>query len=71
MIDGATRWGAFTHVMLQLSGGMLVFIFLNQCIGTYAEFILANVILTGVEKWTVGVMLWSFTARQFSTKWNE
>jgi len=29
------------------------------------------VILTGVEKWTVGVMLQSFTTRQFSTKWNE
>jgi len=69
MIDGASRWGAFTRVVLPLSGSMLVFIFLNQFIGTYAEFILANVILTGVEKWTVGVMLRSFTAGQFSTKW--
>jgi arabinogalactan oligomer/maltooligosaccharide transport system permease protein len=69
MVDGATRWTAFTKVVLPLSGSMLVFIFLNQFIGTYAEFILANVILTGVEKWTVGVMLRSFTAGQFSTKW--
>ncbi len=69
MVDGATRWTAFTKVVLPLSGSMLVFIFLNQFIGTYAEFILANVLLTGVEKWTVGVMLRSFTAGQFSTKW--
>ena len=69
MVDGATRWTAFTMVVLPLSGSMLVFIFLNQFIGTYAEFILANVLLTGVEKWTVGVMLRSFTAGQFSTKW--
>ncbi len=69
MVDGATRWTAFTRVVLPLSGSMLVFIFLNQFIGTYAEFILANVLLTGVEKWTVGVMLRSFTAGQFSTKW--
>lgn len=69
MVDGATRWTAFTKVVLPLSGSMLVFIFLNQFIGTYAEFILANVLLTGVEHWTVGVMLRSFTAGQFSTKW--
>ncbi|GAA5513393.1 hypothetical protein Dcar01_02128 [Deinococcus carri] len=69
MVDGATRWQTFLRVVLPLSGGMLAFIFLNQFIGTYAEFILANVLLTGVEKWTVGVMLLSFTQGQFSTKW--
>ncbi|ACO45826.1 sugar ABC transporter permease [Deinococcus deserti] len=69
MVDGATRWQTFLRVVLPLSGGMLVFIFLNQFIGTYAEFILANILLTGVEKWTVGIMLLSFTQGQFSTKW--
>lgn len=69
MVDGATRWQTFLRVVLPLSGGILVFIFLNQFIGTYAEFILASVLLTGVEKWTVGVMLLSFTSGQFSTKW--
>lgn len=69
MVDGATRWQTFLRVVLPLSGGMLAFIFLNQFIGTYAEFMLANVLLTGVEKWTVGVMLLSFTSGQFSTKW--
>ncbi|MFC4427602.1 sugar ABC transporter permease [Deinococcus navajonensis] len=69
MVDGATRWQTFLRVVLPLSGGMLVFIFLNQFIGTYAEFILANILLTGVEKWTVGIMLLSFSQGQFSTKW--
>ncbi|OOV13400.1 sugar ABC transporter permease [Deinococcus sp. LM3] len=69
MVDGATRWQTFVQVVLPLSGGIMVFIFLNQFIGTYAEFILANVLLTGVEQWTVGVMLRSFTTGQFSTKW--
>jgi len=69
MVDGATRWQTFLRVVLPLSGGILAFIFLNQFIGTYAEFILANVLLTGIEKWTVGVMLLSFTQGQFSTKW--
>ncbi|MXV19543.1 sugar ABC transporter permease [Deinococcus xianganensis] len=69
MVDGATRWQTFTRVVLPLSRGMLVFIFLNQFIGTYAEFILASILMTGVEHWTVGVMLRSFTSGQFSTKW--
>ena len=69
MVDGATRWQTFRMVVLPLSGGILAFIFLNQFIGTYAEFILASVLLTGVEQWTVGVMLRSFTSGQFSTKW--
>ena len=69
MVDGATRWQTFTRVVLPLSRGMLVFIFLNQYIGTYAEFILASILMTGVEHWTVGVMLRSFTSGQFSTKW--
>ncbi|GAA0511596.1 sugar ABC transporter permease [Deinococcus depolymerans] len=69
MVDGATRWQTFVQIVLPLSGGIMVFIFLNQFIGTYAEFILANVLLTGVEQWTVGVMLRSFTTGQFSTKW--
>lgn len=69
MVDGATRWQTFLRVVLPLSGGMLVFIFLNQFIGTYAEYILSSILLTGVEKWTVGIMLLSFTSGQFSTKW--
>jgi arabinogalactan oligomer/maltooligosaccharide transport system permease protein len=69
MVDGATRWQTFVQVVLPLSGGILVFIFLNQFIGTYAEFILASILMTGVDQWTVGVMLRSFTTGQFSTKW--
>ncbi|ADV67053.1 sugar ABC transporter permease [Deinococcus maricopensis] len=69
MVDGATRWQAFWRVVLPLSGSMLIFIFLNQFIGTYAEYIIASQVLTGVENWTVGIMLQSFSQGQFSTKW--
>ncbi|WP_051964261.1 sugar ABC transporter permease [Deinococcus misasensis] len=69
LVDGASRWQVFTQVILPLSGPMLVFMFLNTFIGTYAEFILASVVLTGVENWTVGISLRSFTSGQFSTKW--
>jgi arabinogalactan oligomer / maltooligosaccharide transport system permease protein len=69
MVDGCTRWQVFYKIVLPLSGPILVFIFLNQFIGTYAEFILSNIILTGVDNWTVGMSLRNFTQGQFSTKW--
>ncbi len=68
-IDGASRWQAFLRIILPLSAPIFVFIFLLQFVGTYSEFILANLVLTGVEKWTVGIGLYSFTTGQFSTKW--
>lgn len=69
MVDGATRWGAFWRIILPISMPMLLFIFLNQFIGTYSEFILANTLLVGQELWTVGVGLRNFSTAQFSTQW--
>ena len=69
MVDGATRWGAFWRVILPISVPMLLFIFLLQFIGTYSEFILANILLTGDNQWTVGIGLRSFTSGQFATQW--
>ena len=69
MVDGATRWQVFTKILLPLSAPMFVFIFLLQFVGTYSEFVLANLVLTGVESWNVGVGLRSFTTGQFQTKW--
>ena len=69
MVDGATRWQVFTKILLPLSAPMFVFIFLLQVVGTYSEFVLANLVLTGVESWNVGVGLRSFTTGQFQTKW--
>jgi len=69
MVDGATRWGAFWRVILPISVPMLLFIFLNQFIGTYSEFILANTLLVGQERWTVGIGLRNFTTNQFATQW--
>ncbi len=69
MVDGATRFGAFLRVVLPVSIPMLLFIFLNQFIGTYSEFILANTLLVGQERWTVGVGLRNFTTNQFATQW--
>lgn len=71
LVDGATRWGAFWRIILPISIPMLLFIFLLQFIGTYSEFILANTLLRGVETWTVGIGLRSFTTGAFDTRWGE
>ena len=69
LVDGATRWQAFTRIVVPLSMPIFVFIFLMQFVGAYSEFILANLFLTGVDSWTVGIGLYSFTTGQFSTRW--
>ncbi len=71
LVDGCTRWTAFTKVVLPLSGSMLVFIFLQQFIGTYAEFFLANILLAaGVDNWNIGLGLRSF-AQQFTAEYGK
>ena len=71
MVDGATRWGAFWRIILPVSVPMLIFIFMLQFIGTYSEFILANILLTGDNQWTIGLGLRTFTAGtgRLNTQW--
>ncbi len=69
LVDGTTRWGAFWRIILPISVPMLLFIFLLQFIGTYSEFLLANILLTGDDKWTVGIGLRAFTNNAFQTQW--
>jgi arabinogalactan oligomer/maltooligosaccharide transport system permease protein len=69
LVDGATRWGAFWRIILPISLPMLLFIFLLQFIGTYSEFILASVLLTGEDRWTVGIALRTLTFNQFNIRW--
>jgi arabinogalactan oligomer / maltooligosaccharide transport system permease protein len=69
LVDGTTRWGAFWQIILPISIPMLLFIFLLQFIGTYSEFILANILLQDNTKWTVGMGLRNFATGRFDTQW--
>lgn len=69
MVDGATRWGAFWRIILPISVPMLIFIFLLQFIGTYSEFLLANVLITSNDKWTVGLGLRALASNALATQW--
>ena len=74
MVDGTTRWGAFWRIILPTSVPMLLFIFLLQFIGTYSEFIMANILLTGENRWTVGLALRALAGNagsSFNVNWGR
>ncbi len=69
MVDGATHFQIFYHLLLPLLRPILVVIGILSFIGTYSDFILAKILLNDVNKYTLMVGLQIFTAGQFDQKW--
>jgi len=69
MVDGATHFQIFWHLLLPLLRPILVVIGILAFIGTYGDFILAKILLNDVNKYTLMVGLQIFTAGQFDQKW--
>jgi arabinogalactan oligomer/maltooligosaccharide transport system permease protein len=69
MVDGASHWEIFYHLLLPLLQPILVVIGIITFIGTYSDFILARILLNDVDKYTLMVGLQIFTAGQFDQKW--
>lgn len=69
MVDGATHFQIFWHLLLPLLRPILVVIGILSFIGTYGDFILARILLNDVNKYTLMVGLQIFTAGQFDQKW--
>jgi ABC-type maltose transport system permease subunit len=69
MVDGATHFQIFYHLLLPLMRPILVVIGILSFIGTYSDFILAKILLNDVNKYTLMVGLQIFTAGQFDQKW--
>lgn len=64
MIDGATYWQAFTMIILPLVRPILAVITVLSFVGQYNEFVLAMVILTSQENFTLPVGLRFFMNAQ-------
>jgi maltose/maltodextrin transport system permease protein len=64
MIDGATPWQAFTTIILPLVRPTLAVVTILQFVGQYNEYVLASVMLTSPENFTLAVGLQSFIASQ-------
>lgn len=69
MIDGATHFQAFTRIILPLARPILVVVFILQFIATYSDYILASILLTGVQRYTLAVGLRLFITGQYTTRW--
>lgn len=69
MVDGATHFQIFYHLLLPLLRPILVVIGILSFIGTYGDFVLARILLNDVNKYTLMVGLQIFTAGQFDQKW--
>jgi ABC-type maltose transport system permease subunit len=69
MVDGASNFQIFYSLLLPLLRPVLVVTGILSFIGTYGDFILARILLTDVDKYTLMVGLQIFTAGQFDKKW--
>jgi ABC-type maltose transport system permease subunit len=69
VVDGASQWQIFWRIVLPLTRPVLAVIFLITFINLYAEFILANTLLTSTDQYTFAVGLRLFVQSQYAAKW--
>lgn len=69
MVEGATHWQIFRRLILPLLRPILIVIAIINYIGTYGEFILARVLLSSNDKYTLMVGLERFAGAQFDQRW--
>ncbi len=68
-IDGASRFQAFYKIILPLARPILAVLFVLQFIGTYSEYVLARILLTSTENFTLAVGMFNFISEKYSTRW--
>lgn len=69
LVDGATYWQSFWYLILPLMRPILAVVALLIFIGTLNEFLLARIILSDRENWTLMVGLFNFVSAEFSDDW--
>ncbi len=69
-MDGASSWYTFTRIIFPLVRPILAVIFILTFISTYADYLLARVVLTDKFQYTVAVGLSLFIGDQYSQRWN-
>lgn len=68
MIDGATKFQAFTKVILPLARPILAVVAILTFMNIFNEYLIARILLQDMNKWTYAVGLWQFSGR-FETSW--
>lgn len=70
LIDGLSRFGAFTRILLPLSKPVLAFIGLLAFMGAYTDYAMANVFITSGDMWTLTLGMWYLSFTNRSTLYN-
>jgi ABC-type maltose transport system permease subunit len=68
MVDGATSFQAFWHIILPLVRPILAVIGILTFIGAYSDFLLARVLLSATENYTLAVGMTLFL-REYNLEW--
>jgi arabinogalactan oligomer / maltooligosaccharide transport system permease protein len=69
LVDGATHWQTFIYLIFPLVRPILAVVAILAFVGVFNEFILARIVLTNREDWTLMVGLFNFVEAQFSNDW--
>ncbi len=69
MVDGATRFQTFWRIILPLSAPVLAVTTILGFVGNYGDYILASIVLTGINHYTYAVGLQTFSTGAYSTNW--
>jgi ABC-type maltose transport system permease subunit len=69
LIDGATHFQAFLWIIVPLVRPILAVIAIIVFIGTYSDFLLPSILLTGAEQYTFAVGLRLFIVGEFEHRW--
>jgi ABC-type maltose transport system permease subunit len=71
MVDGATHWQTFWILIFPLVRPILAVVGVLAFIGTFNEFVLANIILRDKNQWTLMVGLFNFITGDFTRSWGK
>ncbi|HEU23742.1 MAG: hypothetical protein C0176_05340 [Mesoaciditoga sp.] len=69
MVDGATRYQTFWRIILPLSAPVLAVTMILGFIGNYSDYILASIVMTGLNNYTFAVGLQTFSTGAYSSNW--
>ena len=71
LVDGATHWQIFWMLIFPLVRPILAVVGVLSFVGTFNEFVLARIILTDKERWTLMVGLYNFITADFNRDWGQ
>jgi arabinogalactan oligomer / maltooligosaccharide transport system permease protein len=69
VIDGASNTQVFTHIMLPLVRPILAVIAILSFIGTYSDFLIARVMITSTQNYTLALGMTLFIRGQYAQQW--